>query len=314
MHCKITDNMKISDIILGGDYIGTLVDKKTAFNMFDIFKDQGGTCIDTANLYTNGLSEEILGEWLKKSGRDKIFVSTKGGHPNPETMNISRLSKKELEADLNQSLKRLSTDYADIYFLHRDDTSKPVGEIIETLNTFINQGKIKSLGASNWTAKRIAEANLYAREKGLKGFSFSQIKYSLAQTNPDYCDDPTLVEMNEGEYEFYQKSKVAVFAFASQGKGFFSKLAMGEEFLSPKSKERYYCTENLKRFKAVEEIKNKYHISSAATVLAYVYSDKNINASAIIGAKNKIQLSDCLSASNFVLTPEEIEYLKNGCI
>lgn len=311
MKYKITDGLKISDIILGTDYVGTLVSKKDALRMFDIFKSEGGTCLDTAKLYTDGMSEEIIGDWLKESGRDKMIISTKGAHPNRKTMNVSRLSKAELEEDLNSSLKRLKTDFIDIYFLHRDDKNKPAGEIIESLNSFIKQGKIRTLGASNWTAERIAEANRYAEEKGLKGFCISQIKYSLAVTNPSYADDPTLVEMNGREYDFYKKSKLAVFAFASQGKGFFSKLAQGEEFLSEKAKERYFCEKNLERFKAVEEIKKAHGVSSSAAVLSFIYSDKNINASAIIGAKNENQLKDCLSASDFMLSEKEIEYLKN---
>lgn len=311
MNYKITDGMKISDIILGGDYIGTLVDKKTTFDMLDAFFENGGTCIDTANLYTNGLSEETFGEWLKSRGRDKMYISTKGGHPNPNTMNVSRLSESELEFDLNTSLKRLKTDYTDIYFLHRDDPKKPVGEIIETLNKFVKQGKIKSLGASNWTSRRIAEANSFAKQRGLKGFSFSQIKYSLAQTSPDYKDDQTLVEMNNEEYDFYEKEKISVFAFAPQGKGFFSKLALGEQFLSPKAKERYYCPQNLKRFKAVCELKEKYNCSEAAIALAFITSDKSIKASAIAGAKNKNQLLDCLSACSIALASQETEYLKS---
>lgn len=303
---KNINDLKVSAIVLGTDYYGSTVCENDCFKLMDMYRDFGGNCIDTAKLYVDGMSEEIIGKWLKNKQRDKFIISTKGAHPPVSDMNISRLSEKEIEEDLNSSLKRLNTDYVDIYWLHRDDINKSVEPIIDALNKFIKQGKIRNIGASNWTAKRIKEANCYAEKNGLVPFCASQIKWSLAITNPAYKDDPTLVEMNENEYEFYENNPVSVFAFASQGKGFFSKMAEGgADALSEKAKERYYCEENLKRFDACKDIARKNSVSVSAAVVSYIYSDKNTNSVAIIGPKNENQLTDTVKYSDFVLTEAE---------
>lgn len=303
---KKVNDMNVSAVVLGTDYYGSTVSEKECMKLIDMYTDFGGNCIDTAKLYVDGKSEEIIGKWLKGKSRDKVIISTKGAHPALSDMSKSRLSEAELEEDLNSSLKRLDCEYIDLYWLHRDDAKKPVGPIIEALNKFIRQGKIRNIGASNWTAERIREANAYANEHALVPFCASQIKWSLAQTSPRYNDDPTLVEMNEKEYAFYKENPVSVFAFASQGKGFFSKMAQGgAEALSEKAKERYYCEKNIRRFNELLKIARRNSISISAAAVSYIYSDKNTNSLAIIGPKNENQLIDTIKYSDFVLTEKE---------
>lgn len=307
---KIND-ITVAGIVLGTDYYGSAVSEKDCMRLMDMYTGAGGNCIDTAKLYVDGVSEEIIGKWLKDKVRDKVIISTKGAHPALSDMSVSRLSEKEIEEDLNSSLKRLGTDYIDIYWLHRDDISKPVEPIMEALNKLIKQGKIRNIGASNWTAKRINEANAYASENGLVPFCASQIKWSLAKANPLNNYDPTLVEMNETEYDFYKKKNVSVFAYASQGKGFFSKMASGGmDALSEKAKERYYWEENIKRFNALMDIIREKSVTASAAVISYIYSDVNTNSVAIIGPKNETQLADNLKYSDFVLSEQERIFLE----
>ncbi len=304
------NNNRVSKIVLGTDYYGSLVDEKNCFRLYDIYADNGGNHIDTAHLYVNGESERILGKWLKAHGRSDIFVATKGAHPPLNDMNKSRLTRLDIENDLNESLQRLDIDYIDLYWLHRDNAEADVGEVIEILNDFIKQGKIKSIGCSNWKADRIAKANEYAKLHGLEGFCASQIKWSLAETNTAYIDDPTLVEMNEQEYPFYKESKMPVVAFASQGKGFFSKLAQnGVEGLSEKARERYMTERNLDVFERVNEISNQRNTSVGAVTVAFLTSLHDTEVMPIIGCKNEVQLLDSLKAADLVLTKEEIKYI-----
>lgn len=308
---KTINDMKVSAVAIGADYYGTSVSEKDSFRLMDIYTDFGGNCIDTARLYANGMSEEVVGRWLKGKSRDKIVVSTKGAHPPIEDMSRSRLSEEELRYDLELSLKKLDCDYIDLYWLHRDDAEKPVGPIIESLNKFIKEGKIRNIGASNWTVKRIAEANKYAEENGLKPFCASQIKWSLVKTNGDYQDDPTIVEMNEEEYEFYKKKSTAVFAYASQGKGFFSKLIKGgADSLDDKTRERYLCESNLKNSELILSIAEKNNISISAAVVSYIYSDENTNSIALIGPKNEAQLMDTIKYADFVMSKEDRQMFK----
>jgi aryl-alcohol dehydrogenase-like predicted oxidoreductase len=221
LNFKKIGNISVSDIVLGTELFGTALNKELSFSLIDRYISNGGNCIDTARLYGLGASEETIGEWLEKSGkREHVVISTKGGHPELKTMHVPRINAEDLKFDLEGSLKALKTDYIDIFWLHRDDIKKPVGEIMEILNGFINAGKVKEIGASNWSAKRVKEANEYAKAHGLKGFSAAQIMWSLAVEN-EGATDPTMVKMNVADFEIYKQMNMPVFGFASQGRGVF---------------------------------------------------------------------------------------------
>ena len=309
MNYKKIDGVSVSSIILGTDYYGSTVSKKDCFKLYDMYVENGGNHIDTAHMYVDGESEKILGEWLKGKSRDGLYIATKGAHPPLDNMSVSRLTRKDIRADLESSLKNLSLDYIDLYWLHRDNPSADIAEVMETLNELINEGKIRSIGCSNWASKRISLANEYANAHGLKGFCASQIKWSLAMTSPTYSDDPTLVEMNSSEFEFYKESKIPVVAFASQGKGFFSKIYNGGiDSLSDKAKDRYLCEDNLRRYEAIKTLAEKYNTSVGAIAVAWIASQTDVTAMPIIGCKNEAQLADSLKAADLVLTKEEIEF------
>lgn len=301
--------MKVSALVFGADSMGSGTDEKTAFALFDRATELGCNAIDTARIYGAydggeiGDSEKTIGKWLKeRGGRDKIVISTKCAHPPMGRMDISRLSKAEIESDVDASLKALGTDYIDILWLHRDDVRLSAEPIINTLNELVQKGKVRSFGASNWCAKRIAEANEYAAKSGMAGFAAGQIKWSAASSAPSFDDDPTLVEMDAAEYEFYKNAKMPVFAFASQAKGFFQKYhAGGEAALSAKSRERYLCDENIERYKYLLEICDKYGISLSAAVVASLTSNRDFDTAAIVGCKTLAQLEDTFSGADAVI-------------
>ena len=301
---------KSSKIILGTDGYGTVADEATCFDLIDAYVDCGGNHIDTAKLYSDGESERIVGKWLKSRGRNNLIIATKGGHPNIETMHINRLSKKEIEFDINSSLKNLCIDCIDLYWLHRDSEDADCTEIIEIMNGFVKEGKIKKFACSNWKTERIEKANSYAKEHGLDTFVASQIRFSLASTAPDFIGDTTLVEMNAKEYEYYKNSDIAVMGFASQAKGFFSKYLLGgTKALTPKAKERYYCDENVKKAKIIEELSKKYKVSPAGIVCSALISLKNVNTFPIIGGKSVKQLSESFEGADLILEENEIKKL-----
>jgi predicted dehydrogenase len=153
---------KISRLVMGVDYQNSIVHASV---ILDDYFERGGNTIDTAYIYGGGNSEKILGQWIKNRGiRDEIVILDKGGHTPycyPEAV------KKEIET----SLERMQTDYTDIYMLHRDNVEVPVEEFIDMFNEFIDQGKVKVFGGSNWSYQRIEEANTYADKNGKQGFS-----------------------------------------------------------------------------------------------------------------------------------------------
>ena len=125
----------------------------------------GINTFDTAENY--GLSEVSLGNWMKeRNNRNKVVVITKGCHPYD---GVDRMTPEYLKQDIEQSFRRLQTDYIDIYLLHRDVLEVPVGPIVEVLNEYYKDGKIGALGGSNWTVERIREADNYAKEHNLNG-------------------------------------------------------------------------------------------------------------------------------------------------
>ena len=198
---KLKD-MSLSNIVLGTDGYGERIDKKTAFSIMDLYTQNGGNVIDTARLYTNGISESYVGEFI--SGiRDNLYISTKCAHPPLSDMSHNRLNEIDIEYDIDTSLKTIGIDYIDIVWLHRDDLSVSVGPVIDTMNKMVKKGKIRYFGASNWTYQRIDEANKYADKTNQSGFIASQPLYNMATRTKVW--DSTLVCL-EGE-EKWKKSK-----------------------------------------------------------------------------------------------------------
>lgn len=303
-------NKNVSAIALGSDYFGGEIPKEECFKILDEYVFLGGNVIDTARLYSDGKSEETIGEWLKMSDfKNKMTVITKCAHHKNGSK--SRLSYEEIESDIDKSLKALKTEKIDLLFLHRDDPQKDAGEIINTLNDMVKKGKILTFGASNWEAERIFCANSYAEQNNLFGFSASEIKWGYAKNSPEYTEDSELVLMNEKEAAFYEKTHMPVFAFAPQAKGFFAKLAAGgTEKLSEKAKQRYLCDENLKRFEKLKILAKEMNVSVNAVNLAYLTSQKKICVVPVIGAKNKKQLNENLNFCDITLTCDMLEFLE----
>lgn len=298
---------KSSKILLGTAYFGDGIGEKEAFELMDRFVSLGGCHIDTARLYADGISEKIVGKWLKERGSDGIFLSTKGAFPKKETPHIPRLSREEIRSDIEQSLDALKRDSVDFYWLHRDDEGRDAGEIIETMNELFREGRFSGFGASNWKHERVEKANLYAKEKGLKGFSASQIRFSPAILVPGGDSDRGLVDMEKGEFDYYKVKNMPVAAFASQAKGFFSKMASGgEDSLSQKAKDRYLCPENLKTFEIIKKLSKKYNTSIASIVCASLCAIEDVDVFPIIGPGRLSQLEDSLNFGAWELTKEEV--------
>ena len=293
-----------SKVLLGTTYFGDGISQNDAFAIMDKFAELGGNHIDTARTYADGESEKLIGLWLKSRNPKDMIVSSKGGFP--DVTGASRLSEKEIRFDLDKSLLALGTDKIDFYWLHRDDKNIPSGQIVEMMNVLVREGKIVKFGASNWESGRIDEANQYAQSHGLIGFEASQIRFSPAVIAPGGNDDPTLVDMNENEMKFYRMKNMPVAAFASQAKGFFAKYAqLGESGLSVKSKNRYFCEENIRRYEIIISLADSRNCSVGAAVCGVMCSLSGIFP--IIGCSSVSQLCDSMTGADITFTKEETE-------
>ncbi len=172
--------LRMSRIAFGVQTFGWSVEDKDAFNMLDYYHDQGGNYIDIADSYNNGRAEEITGSWLKNNpSREDIIVGTKVFFPTGSGENQRGLSRKHIIQSVETSLKRLNTDYIDLYQLHCFDRMTPIEEITNTMNILINTGKIRHYGLSNYTASAITENIYTASDAGLIKPSSVQLEYSL---------------------------------------------------------------------------------------------------------------------------------------
>jgi len=317
---KITGtDLESSFISLGGVTMGSKLNEEDSFKLMDTYFEQGGNMIDTAQVYANWLpiessiSEKTIGKWMKARGiRHKMIVTTKGAHPLLETMNIPRVTPGEIIQDLDDSLKRLQVDTIDLYWLHRDDENTSVGEIVSILNDQVKAGKIRYFGCSNWKTERIMEAQKYALEHGLQGFSGNQMMWSLATVNREKLADPTLVPMDKDMKQLHVTSSLTAIPYSSQAQGIFTKLDSGnltfsENQISP----MYYSLENQNRLKRVQQLAKEHSLTITQVVLGYLLSQP-FSTIPIVGCYTAEQLNNCLLAENIHFSEEQIAYLEQG--
>jgi len=203
--------------------LGTLVlsraDPEANAAVLDEYVRLGGNVIDTAHVYADGDAERALGDWLEHRGalRDQLVVITKGAHPDGERL---RVTPADIGRDLRESVERLHGP-VDLYILHRDDPSVPVGELVECLNEHRAAGSIRAFGTSNWTTRRIDEANAYAAAHGLEGFCVSSQHLSLAGQNEEHW--PDTVSAGDPEIAaWHAQTQTPLLAWSAQARGYFA--------------------------------------------------------------------------------------------
>ncbi len=226
-------DLNISNICLGGGNFGTKLDKEHAFLVMDSYVEGGGNFIDTANVYCRWIpgigncSEEFIGSWLKsRNTYNKVIIGTKGGHYDFSAPDVSRVTKADIRNDLEESLHTLGIDRIDLYWLHRDDPDKDMGEIIDWMEELVQAGKIRYYGASNFSVERMKQANLYAKKTNIQGFSAVSNQWSAASLNHgnNINQDTTMKFMDKDFYEWHKSTKIPIIPYTSTAYGFFEKL------------------------------------------------------------------------------------------
>lgn len=193
-----------------------------SFALFDAVFEQGCTAFDTGHVYGNGEVERTLGRWMQARGnRAQVFILSKCAHHSQDR---KRVTPYDITSDLMDSLARLQTDSVDLYLLHRDDPSVPVGPIVEVLNEHHAAGRIRAFGGSNWSVERITAANQYAIAHGLVPFSASSPNLSLAaQLRPPWQDCISISgPQGEADRDWYARTQMPLFTWSSFAGGFFS--------------------------------------------------------------------------------------------
>ncbi len=293
---------------MGTTSIGSTIDQQQSADLLDLYAEHGGNFIDTASVYANWLSgekhqsEKTVGSWLAERGlRDRIVLATKGAHPEMATMDVPRMSRAEIEDDLNTSLANLQTDVIDLYWLHRDDPSRPVEEILETLNAQVQVGKIRYFGCSNWRAPRIREAQKIAKARGIDGFVADQMLWSAAVIDPTGIADPTMVAMDDELYAYHQSSGLAAIPYSSQAGGLFQKLAQDNLQVG----EAYPVAPNQARLVRFQEIALESGLSITQVVLGFLRAQPFVTIP-IVGSRTPEQLADTLTAADVRLNADQV--------
>jgi aryl-alcohol dehydrogenase-like predicted oxidoreductase len=296
-------NRDLSQLVLG-TMVFNLSNLDLLDEMMDVWLSVGGNILDSAKVY--GESESAIGKWVQSSGRrNELTILTKGAHHDS---NRRRVTPQDIAEDIQSSLNRLNVDYIDLYLLHRDDPSVPVGPIVEALNEHKQAGQIGAFGGSNWSPQRLDEANEYAAEHELEGFSCSSPNLSLATQNEPVWHE--CISASDAESRaWYKETQLPLFSWSSQAMGFFT------DRYNPEIKEAgdvsrvYYNDGNWERKRRAAELgqkKGSYNANQIA--LAWVLHQP-FPTYALFGPHTVDELKSSLTALEIELTPEEVKWL-----
>lgn len=288
----------VSALIMGCD---NQTEMPHAAVQFDDFFMQGGNCFDTAHLYGDGIMEKLLGRWMEGRGvRDETVLICKGAH-TPDCR------PDAVRPQLEESLERLRTDRADIYFLHRDDPSVPIGEWVDLLNELKNEGRISVFGGSNWTKERMAEANAYAAANGKQGFGVLSNNFSLARMNNPIW--PGVMACSDDAYRTWlEETGTALFSWSSQARGFFTERAGPDIHSDTDLMHAFYSDDNFERRKRAYELAQKMGVHPMTIALAYVLAQK-MPTCALVGPRSLAELRASLAVFQVELSDEDVAWL-----
>lgn len=316
MKFKLLGNtgLRVSELCLGtmtfGEEWGWGASKETCKKLLDIYLDAGGNFIDTANNYTNGSSEKILGELLKGI-RQRMVIATKYTlMTDPEDINSGGNQRKNMMASVEASLKRLNTDYIDLYWVHIRDKHTPIEEVIRGLEDLVRSGKVLYTGISDTPAWIVAKANAMAQSRNWTRFNAIQVQYNLIERT----SERELIPMAEEE-------NLAVLAWSPLAGGLLSGKYNSEGNQKEKVGSRLENNprlndQNLAIADAVIEVAEELGIAVPTVALSWLR--RNLRIIPIIGARKPHQLKENLQCVNHHLQPEhqakldEISKIKPG--
>jgi aryl-alcohol dehydrogenase-like predicted oxidoreductase len=300
-------SLKIAPLVLGGNVFGWTADKETSFAILDAFLDAGFNAIDTADVYNRfapgrvgGESETILGQWMKERGnRDRVVLITKGGLEMGEGM--KGLSRNYLPKACEASLKRLQTNYIDVYMSHRADPNVPIEETLEVFQELIDAGKVRYAGCSNYTADEL-EAALAAAGKGRTHYELLEPHYNLAE---------------KGEYEgrledVCQSSGLGVIPYFALASGFLTGKYRRKEDVANRARSgmvsKYLNARGLRLLDALDGVAAPHGAKPAQVALAWLMARPSVTAP-IASATSLRQLSEILKSVDLKLSPEDFAAL-----
>ena len=303
--------LKTAPLVFGGNVFGWTVKGNDNAVLLDAFLDAGFNTVDTADVYSawvpgnkGGDSETEIGKWLKQSGkRDKVIIATKvGAELGPDKKG---LKKDYIIKAAEDSLNRLQTDYIDLYQSHYDDATTPVEETLGAYDQLIKDGKVRAIGASNFSVERLHESLKTSREKGLAAYQTLQPEYNLF----DRQQYETVFE------PFIREQNIGVISYFSLASGFLSGKYRSAADLEGRSRaglvKKYLTDRGFNILKALDEVAAQYNSKPAVIALAWLIARPGITAP-IVSATTLAQLHELTQAASLQLSTEAIEALNTA--
>jgi aryl-alcohol dehydrogenase-like predicted oxidoreductase len=299
-----------------GDRLPRLIMGSVAFSampfdevaaLLDAYVAAGGTALETAHDYGRGETERIIGRWLDRSGaRGRVMVMTKGAQHDRDL--VRRVTPEAITKDLEESLERLGVDTIDLYMLHRDDPTQPVGPIVECLHAQAEAGRVRAYGGSNWTHRRLDEVNAYAEAHGLRPFAVSSPNLALAVPQEPLWHEVLSVAGDPEALAWYRERQFPLISWSSQARGFFSGRFSPEDRSDADIVRVYYSDDNWERLRRAREAAARHDGTPTQIALAWVLR-QDFPTFPLIGPRSVAELRDCLGALDVPLTPEEAAWL-----
>ncbi len=303
--------LEVSPICLGGNVFGWTADEPASIAILDAFVGAGFNFIDTADVYSRwvpghkgGESETVLGNWFKRSGRRKdVILATKVGiELAPDKKG---LSKAYIMREVEDSLQRLQTDYIDLYQSHIDDATTPIEETLEAYAQLIKAGKVRAIGASNYSAARLTEAASISKQHGLPRYECLQPHYNLYE-RAGYEKELEPVCEQEG---------IGVIPYFALASGFLTGKYRSESDLAkgPRGQmvKKYLDERGFRILAALDQVSAKLHSTPGKVAIAWLIARPSITAP-IASATTVAQLNDLVDAANLQLDADSIKALNEA--
>lgn len=302
--------LKTAPLVFGGNVFGWTADEATSFLLLDAWLDAGFNMVDTADVYSSwvsghagGESETVVGKWLKATGkRDKVVLATKLGKPMGER--LKGLSRAYMKQAVEASLRRLQTDYIDLYQAHEDDESIPLEETLGAFADLIKEGKVRAIGASNYTLERFEAALNVSEKLGLPRYESLQPEYNLYDRQGFEAGMQTLCVQKQ----------VGVINYYGLAAGFLSGKYRSEKDLQGRARgvriieKGYMGPRGMRILAALGSVAQKLNTTPAAVTLAWELAQPGITAP-IVSATSLTQLHELAQAAALKLGQDDMDLL-----
>lgn len=305
-------DLSIAPIVFGGNVFGWTIDEQKSFEILDHFVESGFNFIDTADVYSRwkpgndgGESEKIIGNWLQKHNkRQDVIIATKVG----SDMGSGKSLKKDyIINEVEHSLSRLKTDYIDLYFSHFDDENTPVEETLSAYETLIKEGKVRWIGASNFSADRLKESLLFSNEHNIPRYEVYEPGYNLFDRE-EFEQEHEKICLDHG---------LGVISYYSLASGFLTGKYRSEEDLKKSQRgggvKKYLNERGFRILEALDQVAETHHTEPASVALAWLICRASITAP-IASVTDLSQLKSFIDAANLRLSSTDISLLDKASL